>query len=228
MNSASAVPLTNVRGSSNDILIKNTPQNAKTTQTKNNSVNTDVLKYVAIGLTMVTLVIATVIILRSRYRSQIDSLTSDLTAYQSSDALLKTKLHEAEHARAAYANRIKQLTMELSEAQNYNPSLPMNANSYDAPDPETPRQKPQVLKDREAIKSFVNSKRPTVQDEIDDRARNAEEQTTTDDNRVRFELSKTTHTSDKHVPHSSESSDDEQTTQHDDKVENIMNIIQSA
>lgn len=204
----------------------NTANKVQTTQNKNSkhqSNDATVLKYVALGLTVITIIVVAILLLRYKYRSQIDTLTSNLATYQSSDTLLKNKLREAEHARAQYANRIKQLTAELSEAQSYNPSLPMNSNSYDAPDPEATKQKPQVLKDREAIKSFVNSKRPTVQDEIDDRERNAEEQHERDDKRVKFELAKATHSEPKQEHF--ESSD---TEQHNDKVENIMNIIQSA
>lgn len=210
---------------------------AKPTQTKSSVDTAAMLKYVAIGLTVVTIVVVTVILLRARYRTEINALTDNLTEFQTSDTLLKNKLREAEHIRVQYANRIKQLTAELSEARSYNPSLPMHANSYDAPDPEAPRQKPQVLKDREAIKSFVNSKRPTVQDEIDDREREAEDKEERDNKRVKFELNKATHAS-KRVEQDDSESDSEEPTMvqqprkqavpQDDKVENIMNIIQSA
>lgn len=108
------------------------------------------------------------------YNTQISSLQHQLTNTQ-----MSLKKSEQEHI--LMQNRIQDLELEneryskliteyrTTKANPYSSVLPMTENSYDAPDPNQPKEKPQALKNKEAIRNFINAKRPTVEDELRER-----------------------------------------------------------
>lgn len=108
------------------------------------------------------------------FNTQISSLQHQLTNTQ-----MSLKKSEQEHI--LMQNRIQDLELEneryskliteyrTTKANPYSSVLPMTENSYDAPDPNQPKEKPQALKNKEAIRNFINAKRPTVEDELRER-----------------------------------------------------------
>ena len=108
------------------------------------------------------------------FNTQISTLQHQLTNTQ-----MTLKKSEQEHI--LMQNRIQDLELEndryskliteyrTTKANPYSSVLPMTENSYDAPDPNQPKEKPQALKNKEAIRNFINAKRPTVEDELRER-----------------------------------------------------------
>lgn len=108
------------------------------------------------------------------FNTQISTLQHQLTNTQ-----MSLKKSEQEHI--LMQNRIQDLELEndryskliteyrTTKANPYSSVLPMTENSYDAPDPNQPKEKPQALKNKEAIRNFINAKRPTVEDELRER-----------------------------------------------------------
>ena len=108
------------------------------------------------------------------FNTQISSLQHQLTNTQMT-------LKKSEQELILMQNRIQDLELEndryskliteyrTTKANPYSSVLPMTENSYDAPDPNQPKEKPQALKNKEAIRNFINAKRPTVEDELRER-----------------------------------------------------------
>ena len=172
------------------------------------STTSTAMKYVILAILIITLIAVIVYICYKTYKTQINNLGSLLETSRKEEAILHNKLKASEQDKRLYIQKINQLNNDIQN--QYTPILPMTNNSYDAPDPDAPREKPKLLKDKEAIKAFVNSKRQTVQDELDERQAKAKEQ---EENMI-------TETQDELLTQT-------KADKRDEKVDEIMEIIQS-
>lgn len=131
---------------------------------------------------------------------------------------LQAEMAELQEDNKHYIQHINHLSDQLEQQQNtYSPITPMTVNSYEAPDPNQTPTKPQPIKDKEAIRAMVNSKRPTVQDEIDNRKQQHEQQENDDEEQTKQELKDLTNDND----------DERQNDDKDENVKDLMTIIQS-
>lgn len=165
------------------------------------------------------------------FNARISSLQEDL-------ANTRLSLDKSEQEHILMQNRIQDLELEndrysklITEYRNtkanpYSSVLPMTENSYDAPDPNQPKEKPQALKNKEAIRNYVNAKRPTVEDELREREA-AEAQHTEELNaQALADIANETHHT--HHSHDPRIDSDAIITNGDDEDENlktVMNII---
>lgn len=181
-----------------------------------NSFNS-IAKYFVFGLVVVLIVCVIVFMCYKSFKTQNNNLGALLEKARKDEAILNGKLQAMEKERHVYINKINQLNDALQmQSEPYTSTLPMTKNSYDAPDPNKPKEKPQLLKDKEAIKAYVNSKRTTVQDEINEREAEEREVQNNINNATKEEIQNQTHSERK-----------EDLEQDDaDKVDEIMNIIQ--
>lgn len=182
----------------------------------------NILNYIFFIIVAAIIVIIAITYYRWQCNKELASNVELIDKMKVHEELLKHKLQESEQSKVLYSNRIKSLSneiellhrkqQELTQSHVYNPVLPMNETTYDAPDPELKREKSKQLKDKEAIKSYVNSKRETVQDAIDKQQQSEEQQ-----------QQETQLTVEKELKHQIDNqySDEEQ-------VDNIMSIIQSS
>lgn len=166
------------------------------------------LKIVAFALLVVVLVGVIIYLIHNSYKTQLNNVGALLENSRKQEAILSGRLKDAEQDKQIYIQKINQLNESLQN--QYTPILPMTVNSYDAPDPDKPKEKPKLLKDKEAIKAYVNSKRQTVQDELDERETKEKEQEDAIINETENELMEQT-----------------KSERRDDKVDEIMEIISS-
>ena len=133
---------------------------------------------------------------------------------------LQAEMSELQEDNKHYIQHINHLSDQLEQQQKpmYSPLTPMTVNSYEAPDPDQAPTVPQPIKDKKAIRAMVNSKRPTVQDEIDNRKHQEEEQENNDEEQTKKELKNLTNDGD-----DAEDDDDDK----NENVEDLMTIIQS-
>ena len=183
------------------------PKEKEKKNSSDDSSNT-VIKYVVFALLVVTLICVVIYICYRTYKTQLDNMGSLLESTRKEEAILHGKLKAAEQDKQLYIQKINQLQNSIQS--QYTPILPMTNNSYDAPDPDTPKEKPKLLKDKEAIKAYVNSKRQTVQDELDERQAKEKEQEKNMISETQDELLEQTNSE-----------------KRDEKVDEIMEIIQS-
>lgn len=187
-----------------------------------NSGMSNILQYILIGLSIVTIVALIIFLIYKKLNSKVYDLGEQLEVSRKENALLKNKLKQHEIDKASYVHRIDELANELEHINKvqepYSATLPMRTDSYDAPDPDKQQQKPQIVKDKEAIKAMVNRPRPTVQDEIDHIEQEKLKQQEETDELSKNEITNTTH---------QEQSQDINNNDDENEVENIMNIIQS-
>lgn len=176
--------------------------------TSSTNITSSAMKYVILALLIITLIAVIIYICYKTYKTQINNLGSLLETSRKEEAILHSKLKASEQDKQLYIQKINQLNNDIQN--QYTPILPMTNNSYDAPDPDAPREKPKLLKDKEAIKAFVNSKRQTVQDELDERQAKAKEEEENMINETQDELLTQT-----------------KADKRDEKVDEIMEIIQS-
>lgn len=176
------------------------------------------VKYFIICLVVVSIVCITIFTCYKSFKTQNNNLGALLEKARKEEAILNGRLQTLEKEKQLYIHKINQLNNELQiQSEPYKSTLPMTQNSYDAPNPNQPKEKPQLLKDKEAIKAYVNSKRTTVQDELNEQEAEVREKQNKINNATKEELLKQTH---------SEAREDLE--QDDaDKVDEIMNIIQA-
>ena len=177
-----------------------------------------IVKYFIFGLVVVLIVCVIVFMCYKSFKTQNNNLGVLLEKARKEEAILNGKLQTLEKEKQLYMHKINQLNNELQmQSDPYKSTLPMTKNSYDAPDPNKQKEKPQLLKNKEAIKAYVNSKRTTVQDEINEREAEERETQNNINNATKEEIQKQTH--------SERREDLEQDDA--DKVDEIMNIIQA-
>lgn len=151
------------------------PASASTARGTSSSSSKNRIAHFVMFLVFILIVAALVTFLCYKaFNTQISSLQHQLTNTQ-----MSLKKSEQEHI--LMQNRIQDLELEndryskliteyrTTKANPYSSVLPMTENSYDAPDPNQPKEKPQALKNKEAIRNFINAKRPTVEDELRER-----------------------------------------------------------
>lgn len=149
-----------------------------------------------------------------------DEDNGKLRSLTNENLALKQQLNDLQITNQNYAQHINRLAEEL-ERKGSQQLMPMTENSYEAPDPNSVPEKPQVIKDKDAIKQMVNSRRATVQDEIDNHNSAKQNEDEANDADIEQQIKQATAIED--------STDDE--TNNDDKedkdVESLMNIIQA-
>lgn len=202
-----------------------TNKSASVTKSAKSSQSFDtVLKYIIFSVIIILIVSLVIYICRKVYTSRIDNIAALLEASRKEEAILNSKVKSLEEEKQSYVQRIYDLNNEIQiqQAAPFASTLPMTKNSYDAPDPDQPREKPKLIKDKEKIKAFVNSKRTTVQDELDEKESLEKEEQNRNDDNIQKNLQIETHTND---------DDDDETvpkgSENDEKVDEIMSIIQS-
>lgn len=179
--------------------------------------------YLIIGIGLIALIIVAVYYLY--HRSQLDTKTKLEEANSKGVELLERnrelqqQISQLQIDNENYVQHIDRLAAQLEQQQQtqiYSPITPMTENSFDAPDPNAVQQKPQIIKDKEEIKKMVNSKRETVQDEVDRRKQQSDTNASASEKETLEELKQITNT-------------DEQDEQPDDdnNVQALMNIIQT-
>lgn len=202
----------------NRIEKKKGTKEAEETEEKTIDSFNSIAKYLIFGLVVVLIVCAIVFTCYKSFKTQNNNLGALLEKARKEEAILNGKLQAMEKERHVYINKINQLNDALQmQSEPYAATLPMTKNSYDAPDPNKPKEKPQLLKDKEAIKAYVNSKRPTVQDKINEREAEKREAQDNMNNVIQEEIQNQTH---------SERKEEIQDKDDADKVDEIMNIIQ--
>lgn len=179
-----------------------------------------IVKYFIFGLVVVLIVCVIVFMCYKSFKTQNNNLGALLEKARKEEAILNGRLQTLEKEKQLYMHKINQLNDALQmQSEPYTSTLPMTKTSYDAPDPNKPKEKPQLLKDKEAIKAYVNSKRTTVQDEINEKEAEEREAQNNINNTTKEEIQKQTH--------SERREDLEQDDDTDPKVDEIMNIIQA-
>ena len=177
-----------------------------------------IVKYFIFGLVIVLIVCVIVLICYKSFKTQNNNLGALLEKTRKEEAILNGRVQTLEKEKQLYMHKINQLNNELQmQSDPYKSTLPMTKNSYDAPDPNQAKEKPKVLKDKEVIKAYVNSKRTTVQDELNEQEAEEREKQNNINNATKEELQKQTHSE---VREDLEQDDA-------DKVDEIMNIIQA-
>lgn len=207
--------------------ITNTPanKNAKTNNkdTSSNKKFDTVLKYFVFGMIMVLVVCLTIFICYKTFKTQTNNLGTLLETSRKEEAILRGKLKSAEQEKILYAQKLNQLNTEFQRMQTnnpYNSTLPMTKTSYDAPDPDKTKEKRKLLSDKEAIKAYINSKRQTVQDEIDEREAEEREEQKNMKHKIKEEIQSQTNTKQNNIEYNDDDYEDK------DKVDEIMSIIQ--
>ena len=174
-----------------------------------------IIKYFVSGLIMISIVCMIIFVCYKSFKTQNNNLGALLEKARKDEAILNGRVQMLEKEKQLYMHKINQLNNELQmRSDPYSSTLPMTQHSYDAPDPDTPKEKPKLLKDKEAIKAYVNSKRTTVQDELEEQRLEKEEIQRKLENKTKGEIQEQI-----------QSNVDEDLEQEDDKVNEIMNII---
>ena len=156
------------------------------------SINSNIIKYIIISITVIILIALAIYITYKTYSTQNKNLGTLLEEARKDVAILSGNVKTLEQEKQMYINKINQLNNELRASQtqydnNYSNILPMTENSYDAPEPN--KEKTKVITEREAIQRLVNSKRKTVQDEIDAKKAAEEEKQQKDTRIIKSEIS---------------------------------------
>ena len=201
---------------------KNVKANNKDTSSNNKKFDT-VLKYFVFGMIMVLVVCLTIFICYKTFKTQTNNLGTLLETSRKEEAILRGKLKSAEQEKILYAQKLNQLNTEFQRMQTnnpYNSTLPMTKTSYDAPDPDKAKEKRKLLSDKEAIKAYINSKRQTVQDEIDEREAEEREEQKNMKHKIKEEIQSQTNTKQNNEAYNDDDYEDK------DKVDEIMSIIQ--
>jgi uncharacterized protein YqiB (DUF1249 family) len=203
-----------------------TKRNNKLLKGGENSTFTSTFKYFIFGLVLVSIIVLIIFISYKSFKTQNDNLGALLESARKEEAILTGKLKSMEQEKQMYVHKLNQLNNELQMQQSspYTSTLPMTKNSYDAPDPNNPKEKPKLLKDKEAIKAYMNSKRRTVQDEIDEQQAEEREMLNNMNKKAKQEIQDQTHSEKK--DDEDVTIDDEDDTEYVDKVDEIMSIIQ--
>lgn len=216
-------PLTSTTTSTtNTSANKNVKTNNKDTSSNNKKFDT-VLKYFVFGMIMVLVVCLTIFICYKTFKTQTNNLGTLLETSRKEEAILRGKLKSAEQEKILYAQKLNQLNTEFQRMQTnnpYNSTLPMTKTSYDAPDPDKTKEKRKLLSDKEAIKAYINSKRQTVQDEIDEREAEKREEQKNMKHKIKEEIQSQTNTKQNNEEYNDDDYEDK------DKVDEIMSIIQ--
>ena len=173
----------------------NTNNNTSSNTKYSLSINNNILKYIAISITVIMLIVLAIYVTYKTYSTQNKNLGTLLEEARKDVAILSSNVKTLEQEKQMYINKINQLNQvnnELRASQtqydnNYSNILPMTENSYDAPDPN--KEKTKVITEREAIQRLVNSKRKTVQDEIDAKKAAEEEKQQKDTRIIKSEIS---------------------------------------
>lgn len=173
----------------------NTNNNTSSNTKYSLSINNNILKYIAISITVIMLIVLAIYVTYKTYSTQNKNLGTLLEEARKDVAILSGNVKTLEQEKQMYINKINQLNQvnnELRASQtqydnNYSNILPMTENSYDAPDPN--KEKTKVITEREAIQRLVNSKRKTVQDEIDAKKAAEEEKQQKDTRIIKSEIS---------------------------------------
>ena len=198
----------NTNNTTNNKNITSIVENKPTTDEKNNtntthnttpsdskyslSINSNIIKYIIISITVIILIALAIYVTYKTYSTQNKNLGTLLEEARKDVAILSGNVKTLEQEKQMYINKINQLNNELRASQtqydnNYSNILPMTENSYDAPDPN--KEKTKVITEREAIQRLVNSKRKTVQDEIDAKKAAEEEKQQKDTRIIKSEIS---------------------------------------
>lgn len=174
----------------------NNTHNVTTSDSKYSlSINSNIIKYIIISVTVIILIALAIYVTYKTYSTQNKNLGTLLEEARKDVAILSGNVKTLEQEKQMYINKINQLNQlntELRASQtqydnNYSNILPMTENSYDAPDPN--KEKTKVITEREAIQRLVNSKRKTVQDEIDAKKAAEEEKQQKDSRIIKSEIS---------------------------------------
>lgn len=203
----------------------NTTHNTTPSDSKYNlSINSNIIKYIIISITVIILIALAIYVTYKTYSTQNKNLGTLLEEARKDVAILSGNVKTLEQEKQMYINKINQLNNELRASQtqydnNYSNILPMTENSYDAPDPN--KEKTKVITEREAIQRLVNSKRKTVQDEIDAKKAAEEEKQQKDTRIIKSEISDNIlhKPNDKHKNSDNEYDDDES------KVNEILSLV---
>ena len=209
-------------------------KNKKDNETSQSNENfNSIIKYFIFGLVLVLIVCLIVFMCYKSFKTQNNNLGALLETARKEEAILSGKVKSLEQEKQMYVQKLNQLNAELQMQQSapYSSTLPMTKNSYEAPDPNKPKENPTLLKDKEAIKAYVNNKRQTVQDEIDEREAEEREIQHNINSATKEEIQKQTHSEKRgddnydnydNVNNADNNTDDEDA----DKVGEIMSIIQ--
>ena len=189
------------------------------------------IKWLVIGLSVSVIILVIILYYRKikAAKRQVEAddddeeEANDDNSLESENERLKQEVQQLQLSNQSYVNHINRLADQLEQQQHsksnpYSPVLPMTSDSYEAPDPEAPKEKPQVVKDKELIKQMVNSPRPTVQDELDKKQAKEDEDNAEKEQQAINDIKETTQVED----------DDNNEEEDDGKdVQALMNIIQS-
>ena len=176
----------------NNINNTNTNNNTAANTKHGFSIDSNVLKYIVISISVIILIVLAIYVTYKTYSTQNKNLGTLLEEARKDVAVLSGNVKTLEQEKQLYINKINQLNNELRASQtqydnNYSNILPMTENSYDAPDPN--KEKTKVITEREAIQQLVNRKRKTVQDEIDAKKAAEEEKQQKDSKIIKSEIS---------------------------------------
>ena len=205
--------------------------NTEPTSTKNDKQNNSYLIIFLISCIIILLIALIVYYFMNTSKNEtIESLRDIEEKYANLDeenSKLHSEIVRLNADNQNYVNHINRLADELEAKQHKNPYssvIPMTENSYDAPNPDDTPTKPQVVKDKEAIKVMVNRKRQTVQDVIDEQKREKENNNKQIDDSTEKELKDLTQIENDEVDNDEIGHSDEA----DEKsVNELMNIIQN-
>ena len=192
------------------------------------------LSYIIIGIGIVALIVVAAYYLYHKHqleeRAKAAELNNKNTELLKHNKSLQQEIEQLQIDNENYVQHIDRLAAQLEQQQRqiYSPLTPMTENSFEAPDPNAVQQKPQVIKDKEEIKKMVNSKRETVQDEVDRRKLQADSNVESSEKQTKEELKQITNIDDNNDDEDNEgSNNDEGETADDNNVQALMNIIQS-
>lgn len=182
-------------------------------------------KYILIGLSIVVIVLVIIMYYRKmRALQPKDDAEEDepednrIEQLENVNEQLRNEVQQLQMSNQSYVEHINRLADQLEAQKTYSPVLPMKQDSYDAPDPDTPQEKPQIIKDKEQIKQMINSRRPTVQDELDQQEQTKKEQSDADEKQALNDIKAATQIDD---------SNSESEEGGDKDVQSLMDIIQS-
>lgn len=181
----------------------NTNTSTSSTHGSNNSI---ILKSVAIGLAVIVIIAAIVFIvykLKNNKSKEIETLIKgkddEIEKYKENikrtnveyeDAI--TELASVRREYKASQDKIRQLEESIKASKKKDDSMRvMKENSYDVSDIKGDEIRERVLKDKKDIQNLVNSKRKTLQDELDEMK---VEDTDTTENELKSQLREMTNT----------------------------------
>ena len=171
---------------------------------------------------------------QKKKEDELKELTNKYTELEQENESLQSEIEQLQSDNQNYVSHINRLADELENRQQpknpYSSVTPMTENSFEAPDPNAIASKPQVVKDKEALKAMVNSKRQTVQDVIDQQQADKKEKSTTSDASAEQEIKNLTHAEDNESDNAEQNNNqesDDDVDVDDKNVNDLMNIIQN-